>query len=163
MVVVVQSPPIEFLSEFVNSWAEAVHHDPAPEGGRLCGSGETFVERFGVRLAASVSDGALAVIADTAYLVFAAPAKDRLDLANEFIAAAKLQPVLRNDSGLWWASGRDSTIGAQAAAALLLHARSDPALGRLGVCTAHRCRDAYADSSQGATRRFCSERCQTRA
>lgn len=163
MPVVVHSPPIEFLSEFVNTWAESVHHDPAPPAGRTYVAWRTFSERFGLPLASPAADPALAAIADQAYLVFAAPMEERLELANEYIAAANLRPVLRSTPGLWWMADEASTIEALAAAALLRHARSDLTLARLGVCTAHRCRDAYIDLSQGATRRFCSERCQTRA
>ncbi|MGD9693981.1 MAG: CGNR zinc finger domain-containing protein [Acidimicrobiia bacterium] len=163
MPMVVQSPPIEFLSEFVNTWAESVYHDPAPAAGRSFPAWPTFSERFGIPCAASASDPALARIAGQAYLVFAAPIEERLHRANECVTAAHLRPVLRSAPGLWWVADEALRIEALAAAALLQHARSDPTLARLGVCTAHRCRDAYIDLSQGATRRFCSERCQTRA
>ncbi|MGH1488842.1 MAG: CGNR zinc finger domain-containing protein [Acidimicrobiales bacterium] len=162
MLTIVQSPPIEFLVDLVNHWAEAVHHKPAPVEGRDYPPPKVFAERYGIRLDEPIPNVDLVSVADDYYSVFTAAPPDRLVCANDLLPSAKLSPVLQ-DVGLAWKSGQDSLARALAASSLLLYAQSDPSLARFGVCTAHRCRDAYLDGSQGRTRRFCTERCQTRA
>ncbi len=163
MAVLVQSPPMEFVTELVNGWAEAVHHDPAPTGGRAYPPMKRLVERYGVRFEATADHAELASIAGRAYSIFNAPTAERLVVADGFVADADLRPTLHDAAGLWWTVDPARLAVAHVASAFLLHARSDPLLKRLGTCTAHRCRDAYIDTSQGRTRRFCGERCQTRA
>lgn len=40
---------------------------------------------------------------------------------------------------------------------------TDLGIGRLGICQAAPCRNAYVDTSTNRSRRYCSERCATRA
>lgn len=159
----VQSPPMEFLVEFVNTWAEAVHHDPAPTQGRTYPSLAAFLDRHGTPSVPAVSNADLVSAADEAYLIFAAPPEHRLAAANRVLRMAKLEPILSEEAGSWWIADEDLAISALVGSSLLRYAQVDQTLSRLGTCTATGCRDAYIDASQARTRRFCGERCQTRA
>lgn len=115
----------------------------------------------GVAIPRTETDRKLAALGDTFYDIFAAAPHERIDRMNRVLADT---PVLASltGSGIGWRS-EAGVVATLAAAALLGHARIDPELARLGVCRGHRCRDAFVDTSQAHTRRFCTERCQTRS
>ncbi len=159
---IVESPPIGFVVDLVNGWANVVRHDDPGPDGPLFPDRPALGTRWGVDLG-SVDDLAVARWADRAYDVFAAAAEHRVAVANRLLDTVDLQPVLGVDGLRWRYSHDDGAVGALLAAGLLRYATSgDPTLAQLGTCAGVRCRDAYVDHSQGRTRRYCSTRCQDR-
>nr|WP_241265867.1 CGNR zinc finger domain-containing protein [Streptomyces boncukensis] len=58
----------------------------------------------------------------------------------------------------------NATAGYAATACMgLAFLLTDLGVDRLGVCQAHPCRNAYLDTSTNRSRRYCSDRCATRA
>ena len=110
---------------------------------------------------------ALSQVADRLHRVFAAPdVGARVGLVTGLLAETGVRP------GLDLADGRpgetwlvqDARQALPAAAALTLrHQLAGPGPERVGVCSGHRCADAYIDASPGGRRRFCSVTCQNRA
>lgn len=161
MAQIVSGPPIGFVIDVVNGWADTVRHDPPGPHGPSYPDRAELNARWAVQLP-SGDDATIAGWADRAYAVFAAPAPDRLPLANQFLESLDLQPVL-SERGLSWRLQDHDHPGALLATGLIRYANEvDPALTTLGTCTGLRCRDAFADHSQGHTRRYCSTRCQNR-
>lgn len=87
---------------------------------------------------------------------------------NELLRDTHAVPTLARHDGQAWhlhfhgphASFADGwTAGMATALAVVL---GNPAIDRLGVCTAEACDRVYADSSRNGTRRFCSTACQNR-
>lgn len=159
---VVESPPIGFVVDLVNGWANAVRHDDPGPDGPLFPDRSVLQERWGVTLP-PVDDIAVAGWADRAYDVFAAAAEHRVIAANRLLDTVGLRPVLDVDGLRWRCPDGDKTVGALVAAGLIRYVLSgDTTLAHLGTCAGVRCRDAYVDHSQGRTRRYCSTRCQDR-
>ncbi|OIV35501.1 hypothetical protein BIV57_21125 [Mangrovactinospora gilvigrisea] len=94
-------------------------------------------------------------------------------------AAARLNTLLRDfpvtpqltdhrSPGAWHlhladpAAGRSAQEAAVAAMGLAVFV-TERGIGRLGVCAAAGCRDVYLDTSSNGSRRYCSDRCATRA
>lgn len=58
----------------------------------------------------------------------------------------------------------NATAGYAATACMgLAFSLTDLGVDRLGICQAHPCRNAYMDTSTNRSRRYCSDRCATRA
>lgn len=106
----------------------------------------------------------LAELADRLHDVFAQPsAARRRDRLNAVIADLRPIPVVADTGPRWSVESQGQALEAAMLLALVEHARVDPRLQRLGTCHAHDCVDAYIDTSQARTRRYCSVRCQNRA
>ena len=110
---------------------------------------------------------ALGHTADRLHPVFAAPDPgDRLGLVNGLLTETGVRPTLKLADGrpteTWLVEDRPQALVA-AAALTLRHQLSAAHPDRMGVCSGHRCADAYIDTSPAARRRFCSVTCQNRA
>jgi predicted RNA-binding Zn ribbon-like protein len=108
--------------------------------------------------------------------VFDAAAAARVDAAvnglNALLAQHPVSPQLTvTGSGSWAVVGVALGAGSQSVAELLtaeallglLEVVSRLGVDRLGVCAAARCARVFVDTSPNHTRRYCSERCATRA
>jgi len=110
---------------------------------------------------------ALARAAGRLHPVFAAPDPgEQLGLANALLTETGVRPALELADGrpaeTWLVEDSRQTLLA-AAALTLRHQLADGGPDRLGVCSGHRCADAYIDASPANRRRFCSITCQNRA
>ena len=99
--------------------------------------------------------------------VFAAPDPgEQLGLVNALLTETGVRPALELAGGhpaeTWLVEDSRQTLLA-AAALTLRHQLAAGGPDRLGVCSGHRCADAYIDASPASRRRFCSVTCQNRA
>jgi len=105
--------------------------------------------------------------------VFDFAAEARRDAAvealNGLLRAYPIRPQISNHDGVDWhlhlAEGTPTVADAYAAGAVMGLAVFVTEMGveRLGVCQAPPCRMVYLDTSTNRSRRYCSERCATRA
>ena len=158
---VVYPLPLELVIEIINAWSETVRRaaeittEPTPLA--------TLAEPFDLPLS-PIEPTELAAWAERFHGVFvAASSTGRREALNAAIASIEPLPVITDDGPAWRVHAGADTVPAQMALTLAEYARTDPELERLGVCAAHRCLDAYADTSQAQTRRYCSLTCQNRA
>jgi predicted RNA-binding Zn ribbon-like protein len=92
-----------------------------------------------------------------------------VEALNGILATARIRPELSNHDGSGWhlhlSRGKESVSGVYVAtAAMGLVARvAAVGLDRLGVCQAPPCCNVFIDTSTNRSRRYCSERCATRA
>lgn len=106
----------------------------------------------------------LAELADRLHTVFAQPSvARRLNRLNEVILDLRPIPRVSTTGPRWQVEDPSRMLEAALLMALVEHGRDDPRLQRLGTCKAHDCVDAYVDTSQARTRRYCSVTCQNRA
>ncbi len=95
--------------------------------------------------------------------------QDAVDVLNELLELYPIRPAISNHDGCDWhlhlVEGVPTTAAAYAAKACMGLAVQATELGldRLGVCQAAPCRDVFIDTSTNRSRRYCSERCATRA
>lgn len=149
------------LVEVVNGWATTaraaagIEDEPYPSLDLLSEPG-----------AATATDGRheqVAAIADRLHPVFAgATTSARLDALNHAIAGVAPLPVATGEGQRWRIADPGDRLEASLVMALAEHARGDPALDRLGVCAERRCADAFVDTTQARSRRYCSITCQNR-
>jgi predicted RNA-binding Zn ribbon-like protein len=98
-----------------------------------------------------------------------------VDMLNELLIEYPVSPVIsghgyldENGRPLWHmhlaenASTATSLYAALASMGLAMHLTAHGA-DRLGICQAAPCRNAYLDTSTNRSRRYCSDRCATRA
>lgn len=158
----VQPAPLALVVDVVNGWSHRVRResgemeDPYPDQAALCG-GHGWT-------APVIPDDRLIALADRLHPVFAgASADERRGALN--LAVRDLAPLPQQSAHgpVWSGITGDRHLEAGLLFALLEHGRDDVDLVRLGACDAHRCVDAYIDTSQAGTRRFCSLTCQNRA
>jgi hypothetical protein len=158
----VRPAPLPLVVDTVNGWSSHVRResgqdrDPYPD--------QIAMYRAHGWEGPTPGDDQMAAVADRLHRVFAgATADERRTALNQAVAALAPTPQLTTDGAVW--SGIDAQHQLEAALlfALLEHARTDPALMRLGACAADQCVDAYVDTSRSITRRFCSLTCQNRA
>ena len=169
MLVEPMSPDV--LVWLVNEWGSAPRaaagedQAPYPDAGLLA----ALLAGSGVRECPPglLTTRALEQAADRLHPVFAATgSSERLGLVNTLLTETGVRPALELADGrpgeTWLVEDPRQTLLA-AAALTLRHqlAAGDP--GRVGVCSGHRCADAYIDASPTARRRFCSVTCQNRA
>jgi predicted RNA-binding Zn ribbon-like protein len=108
----------------------------------------------------------LRIIFDTAD---AGSAQQAVDVLNGLLEQYPIRPQISGHDGTDWhlhlVEGVPSTAAAYAAKACMGLAVQATELGidRLGVCQAAPCRDVFIDTSTNRSRRYCSERCATRA
>lgn len=88
---------------------------------------------------------------------------------NQLLEQYPIRPQIAGHDGSEWhlhlAEGLPSTAsayGAKACMGLAVQA-TEVGMDRLGVCQAAPCRDVFIDTSTNRSRRYCSERCATRA
>jgi hypothetical protein len=159
--VLVSPLPLGLVIDIVNGWSESVREaaavvTPPPAVAELAAAH---------RAAAPPTEPmALAAWAERLHRVFAAPTgPQRLDALND--SAGLIDPLpVATAAGPAWRVRRDADqLPARMVLTLFEHARHDAELDRLGVCAAHNCVDAFADTTQARTRRYCSTTCQNRA
>jgi len=157
----VQPAPLALVVAVVNGWSdrarrEAGERGPYPDLEALCAA-------HGWQ-APAPHDEHLVALADRLHPVFAeASADDRRSALNQAIRALAPTPQHAAQGPVWRGFDTGRRLEAGLLFALAEHARDDHDLVRLGACAADRCVDAYLDTSQAATRRFCSLTCQNRA
>jgi len=157
----VHPAPLALVVAVVNGWSararrEAGERGPHPDLAALCAA-------HGWQ-APAPPDEQLAALADRLHPVFAGPsADDRRSALNRAIRVLSPMPQHAAQGPLWSGVDPGRRLEAGLVLALAEHARDDHDLTRLGACAADRCVDAYLDTSQAATRRYCSLSCQNRA
>jgi predicted RNA-binding Zn ribbon-like protein len=169
--VLVEPMSADVLVWLVNEWGlvprAAAGEDgaPYPDTGLLA----ALLAGSGVRSCPPelLTSQALTQVADRLHRVFAAAdLGERVGLVAGLLAETGVRP------GLDLADGRpgetwlvkDARQALSAAAALTLRRQlAGPEPERVGVCSGHRCADAYIDASPAGRRRFCSVTCQNRA
>jgi predicted RNA-binding Zn ribbon-like protein len=155
----VEPASLEDVVEFVNAWSPA-----ALEAAETTASSPEIAE---ARRHHRLPDAEVAEqerLATRLHQVFLGDTpEERRESLNALIAEVSLAPTV-GPAGHGWLLGDEAGVGA---AALVLglwdHAGTDPELERLGTCAGDRCVDAFHDSTQAHTRRFCSLKCQNRA
>jgi predicted RNA-binding Zn ribbon-like protein len=92
-----------------------------------------------------------------------------VDLLNHLLERYPIRPQVSGHDGSDWhlhlaenAPSTAAAYGAKACMGLAVQA-TEIGLDRLGVCQAAPCRDVFIDTSTNRSRRYCSERCATRA
>lgn len=105
--------------------------------------------------------------------VFEAAAEDRQDDAaeelNRLLDGSVIRPRLTDHDGDGWHlhiyDGASESSAAYRAAAVMGLAvlLAESGIDRLGVCQAAPCRRVFIDTSTNRSRRYCSDRCATRA
>ena len=92
-----------------------------------------------------------------------------VDLLNQLLERYPIRPqISAHDNSTWHlhlaenAPSTAAAYGAKACMGLAVQA-TEIGLDRLGVCQAAPCRDVFIDTSTNRSRRYCSERCATRA
>jgi predicted RNA-binding Zn ribbon-like protein len=109
---------------------------------------------------------ALRQVADQLHRVFAAAdLGERVALVAGLLAQTGVTPALELTDGptaTWRVSAARDALAA-AAALTLRHQLAEHDPDRVGVCSGHRCADAFIDVSPAGQRRFCSVTCQNRA
>ncbi len=92
-----------------------------------------------------------------------------VDALNALLEAHPIRPrISGHDSGLWHlhVTGHGAGIGAEYGAGAvwgLAVAFTKWGATRFGLCSGNGCDNVYLDTSTNASRRFCSDRCATRA
>ena len=90
-------------------------------------------------------------------------------MVNELLASYPVSPhIAGHDQQTWHlhVAEQNSTVSANVTAECLMGLAMlivDLGATRLGVCSAERCERVYVDTSPNASRRYCSERCSSRA
>lgn len=163
------TPPIGLVVALINGWgtvARAAAEEsslPFPRLAELA-AGHGIVP--GATLI-GVGDEQLVRLADALYPVFAAPdERTRAARLNDVLAGAAPVPQVvatggRIEAG-WAVQDHADRFGAGCALAVRRHLADEGGDHRLGICSAARCADVFADQSAGGRRRFCSVPCQTR-
>jgi predicted RNA-binding Zn ribbon-like protein len=95
-------------------------------------------------------------------------AKHAVDRLNQLLAAHPVRPQISDHDESGWhlhLTEHGETAERYAAGAVMGVAVLATSLGidRLGVCQAARCRNVFVDTSTNRSRRYCSDRCATRA
>jgi predicted RNA-binding Zn ribbon-like protein len=94
---------------------------------------------------------------------------DVVALMNELLSKYPVSPhIAGHDSTTWHlhVADKDSSVSALVTAECLMGLAMlvvDYGPTRLGVCSADRCRRVFVDTSPNSSRRYCSERCSSRA
>jgi CGNR zinc finger protein len=169
--VLVEPMSPDVLVWLINEWgsvpraAAGEDQAPYPDAGLLA----ALLAGSGVRECPPelLTSQALSRTADRLHPVFAAADPgEQLGLVNTLLTETGVRPALELADGrpseTWLAEDPGQALVAAAALAL----RHQLAVGdpdRVGVCSGHRCADAYIDASPGKRRRFCSVTCQNRA
>jgi predicted RNA-binding Zn ribbon-like protein len=92
-----------------------------------------------------------------------------VNVLNQLLEQYPIRPQISSHDGTGWhlhlAEGAPSTAAAYSAKACMGLAVQATELGlmRFGVCQGTPCRDVFIDTSTNRSRRYCSERCATRA
>lgn len=161
----VHALPLEVVIDVVNGWsptareAAGITEHPPPLASLLTPHGVGIVPGD-----ADLDDELVAGWADRLHGMFAGPGSEqRLAALNAAIERLDPLPEVTATGPAWRVATDDLALPAALVLALAEHARSDPGLDRLGICAAHRCVDAFADTSQARSRRYCSITCQNRA
>ena len=127
-------------------------------------------EAHGVKALAVQTD--VSIEADIVRLFEAADAADlvaAVDRLNALLRDYPVQPQLSGHDGTDWhlhlAEGAASVAAAYATVATMGLAVfcAEYGVNRLGVCQAPPCRKVFLDTSTNRSRRYCSDRCATRA
>jgi predicted RNA-binding Zn ribbon-like protein len=101
--------------------------------------------------------------------VEAGDAPRAVSVLNQLLEQYPIRPQISGHDGTEWhlhlAEGAPSTAVAYSAKACvgLAVQATEVGMDRLGVCQASPCRDVFIDTSTNRSRRYCSERCATRA
>jgi predicted RNA-binding Zn ribbon-like protein len=92
-----------------------------------------------------------------------------VDLLNELLGDYPVSPVVTGHGGAAWhlhlaesAGTATALLAATGSMGLAVYLTVN-GLDRLGICQAPPCRNAYLDTSTNRSRRYCSDRCATRA
>jgi predicted RNA-binding Zn ribbon-like protein len=91
-----------------------------------------------------------------------------VDLLNQLLVKYPIRPLITNHEGSGWhlhlAEGASAAaaFSARACVGLAMQA-TEVGVDRLGVCQAVPCREVFIDTSTNRSRRYCSDRCATRA
>jgi predicted RNA-binding Zn ribbon-like protein len=90
-----------------------------------------------------------------------------VDALNRILAGSRVTPVLSERGGNPQLHFQPATDGfgdwmAVVTAMGLATVIAEEGLERLGVCSAHSCRDAFIDTSRNRSRRHCSDGCRSR-
>ncbi|MER7212217.1 CGNR zinc finger domain-containing protein [Streptosporangium sp. NPDC000239] len=93
---------------------------------------------------------------------------DVVDRLNSLLVRHPVQPQISGHDGQHWhmhltESGRAADQYAAGAVMGLATLVTDLGVSRLGLCQAAPCRRAFLDTSSNRSRRYCSERCASRA
>ncbi|HEY8340295.1 MAG TPA: CGNR zinc finger domain-containing protein [Egibacteraceae bacterium] len=147
--------------------------DPHPDPRQLAAA-HSLPAADAQRLLDGADQAAVVAVADRLHAVIAAAAAGRdaeaVATLNALLADSAPQPrVALHDGAVraTWAqpAARGGGHALLAACALALREALAAAgtTARLGVCQAHGCADVYLDASRGATRRYCSPTCASRA
>lgn len=157
----VSAAPLELVVAVVNGWSERIREtagiadQPHPSLAEILDQHSWVMPLVG--------DGQLRPFADVMHVVFAGDSIPvRLAVVNQEIERLAPMPVLTQAGQQWLVAEEWSALEASLVLAIVEHVPTDPELLRLGACTARRCVDAYVDTTQAVTRRYCSLTCQNR-
>lgn len=125
---------------------------------------DELVRMHQIRIARPPESADLEAWAERLHRVFAdSDVEGRVNALNDALSLIRPTPMLTTNGIAWSHSGECHDLIAAMVLALVEHARTDSRLTRLGTCSAHHCVDAYLDTTQAGSRRYCSTRCQNRA
>lgn len=153
----VTAAPIEEIIALVNAWSATAL--------RAAGADPRDVPNDidGVTPHAE-TPAALQVLAGRLHRVFLGRTPDeRREALNALIAEIDPTPVITDTGAAWELADPAHAELASLLMALWIHGASDPDLLRLGTCAGERCLDAFVDTTQARTRKYCSQTCQNRA
>jgi predicted RNA-binding Zn ribbon-like protein len=91
-----------------------------------------------------------------------------VDILNQLLARYPIRPQINDHDGSGWhlhlseGASVAAAYGATACMGLATQA-TEVGVDRLGVCQAAPCREVFIDTSTNRSRRYCSDRCATRA
>ena len=155
----IEPASLDAVVEFITAWSpEALEIAGTPAG-----SPEIAEARRSHRLD-ELNVAEAEQLATRLHRVFlgATPPKRR-EALNDLIARLSPCPATGAGGHEWRVSDGSQVETARLVMALWDHAGADPELERLGTCAWDRCIDAFHDSTQAHTRKFCSLTCQNRA
>lgn len=151
MAVIVEALPLATVVDLVNEYADVARvaagesEDPYPILPGL----------------ENVATSRLVALANELHPIFAEPDAAPVML-NRWLDRYRLHRRLDGHGRLVWVTSRRAGLAAACTVALV-EAVDQYGLSRVGCCDGDRCVDVYLDASPSRARRFCSERCQTRA
>lgn len=151
MTVVLEPLPVATVLDLINEYADvtraAAGESTAPYP-RLPGLENTSTSR-------------LVVLANELHPIFTEPDVAVVAL-NRLLDRYGLRRRLDETGRLVWVASRRAGLRGACTVALV-EAVDRLGLDRVGCCDGERCVDVYLDASPSRARRYCSERCQTRA
>lgn len=148
---IIEPLPVAVVVDLVNEYADATR----------AAAGESEEPYPPVPGVESTATSRLVTLANELHPIFAEPVAAPEQL-NRLLDRYGLRQRLDRSGRLVWISRRRAGLAASCTVALV-DALGRYGLSRVGCCDGDRCVDVYLDTSPSQARRYCSERCQTRA